>query len=248
MKMARTIPHYADLPRRCKQGIIEGRSGKDNNVIEAVIFDMDGVIVDSEEYWWQSRVEFAQKRGLDWSLDDQRLAMGRSTIEWARVMQERLALDLALEDIMREVIAGVNRRLEARLPVLPGAVEAARLSASAYPVALASGSPTQVIDEVMKLTQLDQVFPIMLYGDDMDRGKPDPEIYLKTAARLGIDPANCVGIEDSGNGLRALHAAGMHAIAVPSPSFPLSADLLALADRVLGSLTEFSLDLVRELG
>ncbi len=217
-------------------------------MIQAVIFDMDGVIVDSEEYWWQSRLEFAERRGLGWSLDDQRLAMGRSTIEWARVMQERLALDLALEDIMREVIAGVNRRLAARLPVLPGAVEAARLAASAYPVALASGSPTQVIDEVMKLTGLDQVFQYVLYGDDMDHGKPDPEIYLKTAAKLGVDPANCLGIEDSGNGLRALYAAGMRAIAVPSPGFPLSDDLVVQADRVLGSLTEFSLDLVREMG
>ena len=215
--------------------------------IEAVIFDMDGVIVDSEEYWWQSRVEFAEKRGKSWTFDDQRTAMGRSTVEWAQVMQERLVLDLPLADIMREVIAGVNARLEARLPVLPGAVEAVRASGAAYPVALASGSPTQVINEVMKLTGLDQVFRFTVYGDDMQRGKPDPEIYLTTARKLGVDPANCVGIEDSGNGLRALHAAGMHAIAVPSPGFPLSDDLVALADRVLGSLTEFSVDLIKSL-
>lgn len=216
--------------------------------IEAVIFDMDGVIVDSEEYWWQSRVEFAEKRGLVWSFDDQRTAMGRSTIEWARVMQERLALDLPLEAIMSEVIAGVNRRLEARLPVLPGAIEAVTASASAYPVALASGSPTSVIQEVMKLTGLDAVFELIVYGDDMQRGKPDPEIYLTTAQKLGVNPVRCLGIEDSGNGLRALKAAGMKAIAVPSPGFPLSNDLLAQADRVLKSLTEFSVDLVREIG
>ncbi len=215
--------------------------------IEAVIFDMDGVIVDSEEYWWQSRVEFAQKRGKVWSFDDQRTAMGRSTIEWARVMQERLQLDLSLEAIMQEVIAGVNARLEARLPVLPGAVEAAQASAAAYPVALASGSPTSVIKEVMRLTGLDQVFRITVYGDDMQHGKPDPEIYLTTAQKLGIDPARCVGIEDSGNGLRALHAAGMHAIAVPSPGFPLSDDMVALADVTLNSLTEFSIETVQQI-
>jgi len=217
--------------------------------IEAVIFDMDGVIVDSEEYWWQSRVEFAEKRGLIWSFEDQKIAMGRSTVEWARVMQQILRLnDMPLDDIMREVIAGVNARLEARLPVLPGAIEAVKASGTAYPVALASGSPTQVIREVMKLTGLDQVFRFVVFGDDMTRGKPDPEIYLKTAALLGVNPANCVGIEDSGNGLRALHAAGMHAIAVPSPGFPLSDELLALGDIVLGSLTEFSIDTVRQLG
>ncbi|MBI1257229.1 MAG: HAD-IA family hydrolase [Chloroflexi bacterium] len=217
--------------------------------IEAVIFDMDGVIVDSEEYWWQSRVAFAEKRGLVWSFEDQKVAMGRSTIEWARVMQQILALDaLSLDDIMHEVITGVNARLEVRLPVLPGAIEAVKASGAAYPVALASGSPTQVIQEVMKLTKLDQVFRFVVYGDDMTHGKPDPEIYLKTAALLGVNPANCVGIEDSGNGLRALKAAGMRAIAVPSPGFPLSDELLALADVVLGSLTEFSMDLVSQLG
>lgn len=215
--------------------------------IKAVIFDMDGVIVDSEEYWLQSRVEFAARRGKPWTMDDQRLAMGRSTIEWARVMHERLSLHESLDDIMSEVIAGVNRRLEARLPVLPGAIEAVTLSGSAYPVALASGSPTSVIQEVMRLTGLDKVFRDVLYGDDMQNGKPDPEIYLKTAARLGVDPADCVGIEDSGNGLRALHAAKMRAIAVPSPGFPLSAELLALADVKLNSLTEYSLDLVQSL-
>ena len=115
-------------------------------LIEAVIFDMDGVIVDSEEYWWQSRVEFAEKRGLIWSFEDQKVAMGRSTVEWARVMQQILALDtMSLDDIMREVIAGVNARLEVRLPVLPGAIEAVKASGAAYPVAFASGSPTQVI-------------------------------------------------------------------------------------------------------
>jgi HAD superfamily hydrolase (TIGR01509 family) len=216
--------------------------------IEAVIFDMDGVIVDSEEYWWQSRVEFAQKHGKQWSFDDQRTAMGRSTIEWARVMQERLQLDMPLDEIMREVIGGVNARLKARLPVLPGAVEAVRAAGSAYPVALASGSPTSVINEVMALTGLDQIFRLTVYGDDMQHGKPDPEIYLTTARKLGVSPAHCIGIEDSGNGLRALHAAGMFAIAVPSPGFPLSDDLLALADIKLNSLTEFSVDLLKKLG
>lgn len=217
--------------------------------IEAVIFDMDGVLVDSEEYWWQSRIEFAGALGKTWTMDDQRQTMGRNTAEWGRIMQERLGLDdMPLDDIMHGVKSRVIARLEARLPLLPGAVEAVHLAAGAYPVALASGSPKEVINKVMQMTRLDQVFHHIVYADDQPRGKPAPDVYLATAALLGIDPARCLGIEDSGNGLRSLKAAGMVAIAVPSPGFPLPPDLLALADRVLPSLKSFSLDLVREMG
>lgn len=212
--------------------------------IEAVIFDMDGVLVDSEEYWWQSRVEFASALGKTWTMDDQRAAMGRSTIEWAQVMQERLALDMTLDEIMAQVIALVLGRLEARLPVLPGAIDAVTLCASSYRIALASGSPTLLIDTIMRLTGLDGVFEAIIYGDDMKEGKPAPEIYLTAAERIGVDPKRCLGIEDSGNGLRALRAADMIAIAVPSPGFPLAPDALALAHHVLPSLEHLTLDVI----
>jgi HAD superfamily hydrolase (TIGR01509 family) len=216
--------------------------------IQAVIFDMDGVLVNSEEYWWQSRVEFAEKLGKHWSFDDQRAAMGRNTIEWAQVMQERLQIDMPVDEIIEKVRGGVLTRLEKHLPILPGALEAVHAAALEYRVALASGSPKLVIDTVMSLTGLNQVFEHLVYGDDMPQGKPAPDIYLETARRLGLDPASCVGIEDSSNGLRALKAAGMHVIAVPSPGFPLTDDVLSLADRVLPSLEQFSVELVREIG
>lgn len=215
--------------------------------IQAVIFDMDGVLVDSEEYWWQSRVEFADKLGKHWSFDDQRTAMGRNTLEWAQVMQERLETDIPLEEIVEQVRGGVITRLEARLPVLPGALESVRIAASAYRVALASGSPKLVIQRVMSLMGLDRAFEVIVYGDDMPHGKPAPDVYLETARQLGLNPTDCVGIEDSANGLRALKAAGMYVIAVPSPGFPLLDEVLALAHRVLPSLTEFSVDLVRDI-
>jgi HAD superfamily hydrolase (TIGR01509 family) len=215
--------------------------------IQAVLFDMDGVLVDSEEYWWQSRVAFAQERGLTWTMDDQRKCMGSATIEWGRLMHERLAPEMTVQAIMDDVIARVIARLRARLPVLPGAVEAVRQAAGAYRVALVSGSPTAVIDCVMDLTGLEQSFETIVYGDTIPRGKPAPDIYLEAAARLGVPPAQCVGIEDSANGLKALKAAGMHAIAVPSPGFPLAEPILALADHVLPSLEAFSLELVRGL-
>jgi mannitol-1-/sugar-/sorbitol-6-/2-deoxyglucose-6-phosphatase len=217
--------------------------------IEAVIFDMDGVLVDSEEYWWQSRLEFAGALGKTWTMDDQRQTMGRNTVEWGRIMQERLSLhEMPLEDIMNGVKSRVIARLEARLPLLPGAVEAVHTAAQGYPVALASGSPKEVINKVMQMTRLNQVFQHIVYADDMPRGKPAPDVYLATAKLLNVDPARCLGIEDSGNGLRSLKAAGMIAIAVPSPGFPLPSELLAIADHVMSSLEGFSLDLVQSLG
>ena len=215
--------------------------------IQAVIFDMDGVLVDSEEYWWQARVAFAEQLGKIWSFDDQRAVMGRNTVEWAQIMQERLGIEMALDEIIEQVRGDVIARLEAQLPLLPGALDAVQTAATAYRVALASGSPTPVIDKVLSLTGLERVFEVVVYGDDMTRGKPAPDIYLETARRLGVDPAVCIGIEDSANGLWALKAAGMYAIAAPSPGFPLPDDVLALADRVLPSLEAFSVQLVREI-
>lgn len=209
--------------------------------IQAVLWDMDGVLLDSEACWFESRIEFAARLGKPWTMDDQRLAMGRSTIEWAHVMQERLDLSMSLDQIMDDVITLVLEKLGTSLPILPGAVEAVKLTASRYPIALASGSPTRVIDHVLELTGLRSVYQTVVYGDDMKRGKPDPEIWLTAAGKLGVDVTRCAGIEDSGNGVRSLKAAGMYIIAVPSPKFPLQADVLALADRVLPSLEHFTL-------
>src|SRR5258707_3961437 len=197
---------------------------KQNGKIAAVIFDMDGVLVDSEVYWQQSREDFARALGKVWTLDDHRACMGRSTIEWAEVMRERLNLDWSLDQIIAETKARVIAHYEERLPVLPGALEAVRAAASAYKVALASGSATAIIQLVMQRTGLDQVFEAVIYGDDIPHGKPAPDIYLEAARRLGVLPEQSVGIEDSANGLRSLKAAGMRAIAVPSPSFPLPED------------------------
>jgi HAD superfamily hydrolase (TIGR01509 family) len=215
---------------------------------DAVIFDMDGVIVASEDYWWESRVEWAAKLGKTWTPEDQRHAMGRNTAEWAEVMKERLNLpEMPLEQVMSEVTGLVLGRLEAHLPVLPGALEAVQTAASRYRVGLASGSPIPVIKRVMALTGLDQVFEVMVYGDDQPRGKPHPDIWLEATRQLGVDPARCVGIEDSSNGVRSLVAAGMTVIAVPSPGFALPDEIVALSDAHLDSLTEFSLDLLGDL-
>lgn len=215
--------------------------------IEAVVFDMDGVLVDSEVLWRQTREEFARDIGQVWSQEDQVSTMGCSTPAWSRIMVERMKLDMTPEEIAREIKGRLILKYEASLPIRPGAIEAVKLSASRYRVALASGSPNELIDWIMDHTGLAGVFEATMYGDDVTHGKPHPEIYLKVLAKLGVEPANAVGIEDSSNGIKALRAAGMHVIATPGPEFPLAPEVLAMADHVIHSMEDFNLALVADL-
>ena len=215
--------------------------------IEAIIFDMDGVLVDSEVYWDKSRVEFAKDRGKTWTDEFQRLAMGRSTVGWAQVMQEKLKLDESIDEIIAEMKARVIAHYEKRMPTRPGAIESVHHMKQHYRVGLASGSPTEIIKAVMRITGLDQVFEVMVYGDGIARGKPAPDIYLEAMAQLGVTAPVTVGIEDSANGLRSLKAAGMLAVAAPSPDYPLPADILALADAHISRLADFNIDLIRQI-
>jgi HAD superfamily hydrolase (TIGR01509 family) len=215
--------------------------------IEAIIFDMDGVIVDSEVYWLRAREEFAHARGLGWTDDDQRACMGRSTLEWAHVMHDRLRLDMSLDDIMAEVIQLVRAQYDAHMPTRPGAIDAIHHAAAGYKVGLASGSATPLIKYVTQKLGIDKVLQVMVYGDDLERGKPAPDIYLRAAELLGVSPAHCLGIEDSGNGIRALRAAGMKIIAAPSPGYPLSQELLSMANAVVQSMEEITPTLYQSL-
>ena len=215
--------------------------------IEAIIYDMDGVLVDSEVYWDKSRVEFARDRGKTWTDEFQRLAMGRSTVGWAGVMREKLALDETIDDIIAEMKARVIAHYEERMPARPGALESVSHMRQHFRVGLASGSPTEIIKAVLSITGLDQIFEVMIYGDEVPRGKPAPDIYLEALQALGVSPAASLGIEDSANGLRSLKAAGMFAVAAPSPGFPLPPDALALADAHITTLEDFTVDLVRDI-
>ena len=216
--------------------------------IKAVIFDMDGVLIASEDIWLETRNDFAAERGKQLTEADHRACMGVNTVEWAATVKERLALDdMTIPQIIEDIVGRIVASYDRHLPVLPNAAESIKLAAQEYRVALASGSPTPVIKEVTKLMGVNSLFETMVFGDDMERGKPNPDIYLETARRLNLDPADCVGIEDSSNGVRALKAAGMYAIAVPSPGFPLPAEVVEMADLNLATLTEFSLDTVRGL-
>jgi mannitol-1-/sugar-/sorbitol-6-/2-deoxyglucose-6-phosphatase len=216
--------------------------------IQAVVFDMDGILIDSEVLWRQTREEFAADHGMTWSAEDQESTMGCNTRMWSRIMVERLDLraKLGMDDaaIARDIKGRLLAKYRQHLPEREGAIEAVRLAATKYKVALASGSPNELAEHVMKATGLDKIFLATTYGDDVAHGKPAPDIYLDVLRKIGVRPEDAVGIEDSGNGIRSLRAAGMGIIAAPGPEFPLSADTLALADVRIVEMTEFSLALV----
>ena len=218
--------------------------------IQAVVFDMDGILIDSEVLWRLSREEFAADHGMVWSAEDQESTMGCNTRMWSRIMVERLELQTKLgmkdADIAREIKSRLLAKYRAHLPEREGAIEAVRLAATRYKVALASGSPNELAEYVMKTTGLDKLFLATTYGDDVAHGKPAPDIYLDVLQKIGVRPEHAVGVEDSGNGIRSLHAAGMGIIAAPGPEFPLGAEVLALADVRITEMTEFTLNLVEQ--
>jgi mannitol-1-/sugar-/sorbitol-6-/2-deoxyglucose-6-phosphatase len=216
---------------------------------DAVVFDMDGILIDSEPVWQQVRITFAAEHGLQWTDAMHRAAMGCNTAGWSRVMVEHMGLRERLgwdePTVAREIIGRLLSAFRAHLPLREGAIESVhRLVAAGYRVALASGSPHALIDHVLQATGLDQVFEATMYGDDVVHGKPAPDIYLAVLAKLGVPPDRAVGVEDSANGVRSLHAAGMGVIAAPGADFPLTPEVLALGDVVLAEMTELDAERV----
>jgi HAD superfamily hydrolase (TIGR01509 family) len=216
-------------------------------VPEAVIFDMDGVLVDSEAVWDEVRKRFTEENGGRWHEGAQRDMMGMSSVEWSRYVRDRLGVDMDPEEISAAVANRVAEGYRESLPLLPGAVEAVRSLAGEWPLGLASSSNRHVIDLVLDLAGIADAFRATVSSEEVRAGKPAPDVYLEAAGRLSVDPAACVAIEDSTNGIRSAHAAGMAVIAVPNQDFPPERDALGLADETLKSLTEVTPSLVRQL-
>ena len=207
--------------------------------VAAVIFDLDGVIVDSEIWWHQERVAWAAERGLAWTSEDSRAVMGANSRGWARIMRERLRLDPAEEpEIEAAVVRRVVDRYRSGAPEIPGAVAAVRLTARRRPVAIASSAHPDVIDAALRATRLAGTIPVVVSSDEVEHGKPAPDVYLETARRLSVEPARCVVVEDSINGIRAGIAAGMAVVLVPNDSVPPAPGTAELADVVLDRLAD----------
>jgi HAD superfamily hydrolase (TIGR01509 family) len=209
-------------------------------VPEAVLFDQDGVLIDSEGAWDEARRAIVDENGGRWKAEATRAVMGMSAPEWSRYVRDELKVDLAPSEISDLVVARLLEGYSRGLPLLPGAVEAVRRIAARWPVGLASSANREVIDAVLAASGLDGVFGATVSGEEVARGKPAPDIYLEAARRLGVDPRRSAAVEDSTNGLRSAAAAGMLVVALPNREFPPASDALALAAVVLDSLDELS--------
>jgi HAD superfamily hydrolase (TIGR01509 family) len=217
-------------------------------VIAAVVFDLDGVLIDSEGAWDQVRRRYVEERGGHWREGATRDMMGMSSIEWSRYVNEELGVDLPPEQISQEVAARVADLYEERLPLLPGAAEAVERIADRWPLGLASSSNRELIDRVLEVAGIASLFEAAVSSEEVARGKPAPDVYLEAARRLAGAPAECAAIEDSHNGILSASAAGMRVVAVPNREFPPAADALARADLVLDSLAELTPEAIEALG
>jgi HAD superfamily hydrolase (TIGR01509 family) len=213
-------------------------------VIEAVAFDLDGVLLDSEQVWDEAREQLAAERGGRWHPQAQRDMMGMSSPEWSRYMHETIGLPEPPEEINREVVERLSAIYRRKLPALPGAREAVERLAARWPLGLASSSNRELIDLVLDLLGVAPRFTATVSSEEVPRGKPAPDVYLEAARRLGVDPRRAAAVEDSHNGILAAKAAGMSVLAIPNSHFPPDDDSLAQADAVLGSLEELSAEAV----
>jgi HAD superfamily hydrolase (TIGR01509 family) len=216
-------------------------------MIEAVVFDLDGVLIDSEPVWEQVRRQLVAERGGHWAPDAQRRIMGMSTGEWARYLSEDLGVDLPPESVAELVIERMAARYTDRLPLMPGAVEAVRRLAADWPLGLASSSPPSLIGTVLDAASLRACFAAVMSTEQVARGKPAPDIYLAVADQLGRRPQRCAAVEDSANGLRSAAAAGLRVIAIPHPRYPPGQDALGQAAVVLPGLAQLTPDVITAL-
>jgi HAD superfamily hydrolase (TIGR01509 family) len=215
--------------------------------VEAVVFDLDGVLLDSEQVWDDARRELTIERGGRWRQDATRAMMGMSSLEWSAYMRDELAVPLDPLDISRHVVDRVRALYGKRLPVIPGAISAVQRLAKRWPLGLASSSNRELIDFVLDLARLRDQFGATVSSEEVARGKPAPDVYIEVARKLEVSADRCVAIEDSTNGIQAGKAAGMGVIAVPNRAFPPEPTALSTADRILASLEDLTTDEVERL-
>jgi HAD superfamily hydrolase (TIGR01509 family) len=215
--------------------------------IDTVVFDMDGVIFDTEQVWHAVRRDFAVEHGGHWDDNDQRAVMGDNSRQWSLYMRERCGIPLPAEEIYRGVLDELRGRYARGLVIYPGAREAVIALAEHYRLGIASSSPLELIETALSVSGLREHFLALVSSDEVARGKPDPDVYLLACTRLQSSPRNAAAIEDSTNGIRAAAAAGLAVIAIPNKEFPPPAHVVSLAGEVLDSIQELTVATVESL-
>ena len=215
--------------------------------VQAVVFDLDGVLISSESWWDEVRRSTATASGRPWPEGATRALQGMSTQEWSAYLTDTVGVAGTPAEVAEQVIDQMVLHYQAQLPLLPGALTVVHRLAQRWPLGLASSSPRRLIDVVLDAAGLTASFQVTASTEQVAEGKPSPAVYLRVAQQLGVDPGQAVAIEDSSNGLRSAAAAGFLVLAVPHADFPPAADALALADHQVAALTEVSVDLIARL-
>lgn len=206
-------------------------------LIKAVVFDLDGLLIDSEPVWFRARAEMFGRFGLEWTDADQKRLMGVSTATWIEYLTKKLQGRMSSTEIAEESLSKMVSYYRAgEVPLMPGAGQALEACAGRYKLGLASGSPRVLIDAALSGATWQLFFSEMLSSDEVNRGKPAPDAYLEIMRRMGVASKETVVIEDSGNGILAGKAAGVRVIAVPNPNLLPAPEALREADAVIDSL------------
>jgi HAD superfamily hydrolase (TIGR01509 family) len=209
-------------------------------VIDAVVFDLDGVLLASEEVWDSVRERYVRERGGRYDEAVQRAMMGMSAPEWSRYLHDEAGVPDEPDRINRDVVQLMLEAYSRNLPLLPGAQDAVRRMAAVFPLALASSSNRRVFEEVLALAGLSDFFRATVSSEEVAHGKPAPDVYLEAARRLGVAPERCAAVEDSHAGIRSAKSAGMRVVAIPNASYPPDDEALELADMTLESLEDLT--------
>jgi HAD superfamily hydrolase (TIGR01509 family) len=215
---------------------------------DAVIFDLDGLLLESEQVWNASKHRLTEERGGRWKPEAEHAMLGMSSPEWSRYMRDELELPLEPAEISVEVVRLVAQSYERELPLLPGAGEAVRRVAARWPLGLASSSNREIIDTVLGRTGWSDLFVVTVSSEEVERGKPAPDVYLEAARRLDAPPERCVAVEDSSAGIRSALAAGMGVVAIPNSAYPPEPEVVSSANLVLDSLHDLDEDAIERGG
>jgi HAD superfamily hydrolase (TIGR01509 family) len=213
----------------------------------AVVFDLDGVLIESEQVWDTAREQLVRERGGTWDERATTDMMGMSSTEWSSYMHDRLGVPMTPAEINDDVVQRVAAAYEEHLPLLPHAVETVRELGERWRLGVASSSNRPIIELVLERSGVRGCFAAVVSSEEVANGKPAPDVYLAVARELDVDPADCVAIEDSTNGIKAAVAAGMRTLAVPNREYRPADDVLATAAVVVESLAEVTPDLVAAL-